>query len=407
MNYDLIGFLIVLIFSLFITVAYVTKKFPAALSKVLLGGTLMRGLGSMLRYIVLYGIYNGGDAGRYFRYGSIYANQIWMLDFSFFDRAYWAYRQLWGTQAVMFISGFVTSLIGPTKKGSFLFFSLLAYAGTLFIIKAFQRNFPNSDVKKYAIWVLFWPSLWFWPSSIGKDALILLATGLVLYGSTTKRISWIALLAGIAIAAFIRPHVAGVLVVSVAVAHWISPTTKWTFVHVLQGLLVLVLLGFVLKTSLAHVGLEELDLENLKEYVDTVSTRTTQGGSAITSGGFGVKGIFVAFVNMLFRPFPWEAGSPLSAAASAEMIFYWAMVIRRRRRIITLLKEWRHNQLLRVAVPLTLLYVIMLGMTVGNLGIIARQRVHILPLLLIWLEARPRSTLPVKKSTQLVLARQT
>jgi len=35
----------------------------------------------------------------------------------------------------------------------------------------------------------------------------------------------------------------------------------------------------------------------------------------------------------------------------------------------------------------------MLGVAVGNLGIIARQRVHIMPLLFIWLEAVPQTVL--------------
>jgi len=380
------------------------------MSKVLLAGMLMRVIGSLIRYWVLYGVYDGGDAGRYYRYGLIYASFIWQLDFSFFNPSYWRFGHWWGTQATMFFSGFVTSLIGPTKTGAFLFFSVLSFLGLLLFIRSFQRNFPHADAKKYAAFVLLWPSLWFWPSSIGKDALILLATGLVVYGYTGKspRIVWISMILGLAIAAAIRPHVAGVLIVSVAIAHWISPSTKWSFGHVLQGILVLIVLAYVLKTGLSRLGIEELDLENLKEYVDTVSVRTSEGGSTVIAPGLGIKGIPIAFVNILFRPFPWEAGSVLSAAASAEMIVFWGLVLLRRRRIIPLLMEWRQHRLLRFAIPLTLLYVFMLGMAVGNLGIIARQRVHVLPLLFIWLEATAPATkaalAPVRNRVGLVPA---
>jgi hypothetical protein len=53
------------------------------------------------------------------------------------------------------------------------------------------------------------------------------------------------------------------------------------------------------------------------------------------------------------------------------------------------LKQWRHNRLLRFAVPFAVGYTLMIGLTFGNLGIIARQRTPIIPFVFMILLASP------------------
>jgi hypothetical protein len=405
-GYDWPGFLIVLLFGFILSSSYLSSFFPKKLQTLIIFAFLVRVLGSLSRHWVIYGFYSGGDAGRYYRFGMTYAEKIWSFDFSFLQPAHWEYGKWWGTQAVMTISGFVLSIIGPTKRGEFLFFSILSLIGLLLFCKSFQRNFPFADLKKYARWILLWPSLWFWTSSVGKDALILLATGLVVFGYTSKRsgLHWTSMALGLLLASIIRPHVAGLLVVAVVIAHWISPKTRWTALHWLQGIVILVVAIFVIRSGFSNLGFADIDIDNVREYVAYVSTQTTQGGSAITAPGFGLLGIPLAFVNVLFRPFPWEVAHPLSAIAALEVFLFWCIVFIRRRRIAIVASHWRTNKLLRLAIPLTFLYVLMLGMAIGNLGIIARQRIHVLPLLFIWLEALPfprrvqsQSRLPVQR----------
>ena len=239
--------------------------------------------------------------------------------------------------------------------------------------------------------VIFCPSLWFWSSSVGKDALILVATCLVIYGYSahSKRIRWVAMVGGLVIAALIRPHVAGVLVVSVTIAHWLSPNARWSIIQLFQGLAIVIIAVFVIRHGFSDLGMEEIDMENIKGFVGKVNERSSQGGSAITAGGFSITGVPLAFVNVLFRPFPWEIGSPLMAACSLEVLFFWGMVVGRWRRIWPALKQFRSSRLLRLSVPFILLYSVMLGMAIGNMGILVRQRIQIIPLLLVWLEVIP------------------
>jgi hypothetical protein len=389
--YDWIGFFIVLIVALVITAGPIAHRFPKRLEGILIVGLLAHAAGSIVRYMVLYLVYDGGDAGRYYRMGLTYAEFLWRLDFTFLDPYYWEYAKLLGTQATIFISSFVLTFIGPTIRGEFLAFALLSFFGLILFCKAFYTNFPQSDLVSYARFLLLWPSLWFWPGSVGKDSLILLATALVVYGYSVKRtrVQWFTLILGLTLAGLVRPPVAGIMVVSLAIAHWISPWKKWTAAHFIQGVLILVLLGTVLTRVMGSMGMEEIDMDSLKTYVEKMNTKSTGGGSHIGAPSMGITGVPVAIINILFRPFPWEATSIFAAAASAELLLFWTLIFIRRKRVIALAVQWRTTRLLRLGVPLTILYVVALGMAAGNLGLIARQRIHILPLLLIWLEARP------------------
>ncbi len=352
-----------------------------------LEGFIVHSAGSLLRYYILYDYYSGGDAGRYYRWGLQYAARIWHLDFSFLLNTGFG----WGTQNTMFITGFMLSAIGPTKRGGFFVFALLAFLGLYLMLRAFQRNYPDSSAMKYATWLFFWPSLWFWPASIGKDALVLLATCMVVYGYCgAARISLMPMVAGLGLAGFLRPHVAGVLVVSIAVAHWFSPGKKRGKGHYLQGFLIMILLFFVVREGFSKLGVGNVDFDNVKEFVDSVSHRTSQGGSNISTPGFTLLGIPMAFVNILFRPFLWEAGNIMMVASALEMTLFWLVFWKRRRTIAAVAVRWRETRLMRLAIPLTLLYTLMLGLAFGNLGIIARQRIHVMPFLLLWLAVEPR-----------------
>jgi hypothetical protein len=114
------------------------------------------------------------------------------------------------------------------------------------------------------------------------------------------------------------------------------------------------------------------------------------GGSEVEAATVGLAGIPIALVNILLRPFPWEARNLMMLITAIEIAAFWGIVWFRRRTLLHALRHWRHDRLLRVAIPFILLYAITLGMVMGNMGIIARQRIFLFPFLFLLLEAVPR-----------------
>ena len=112
-----------------------------------------------------------------------------------------------------------------------------------------------------------------------------------------------------------------------------------------------------------------------------------QGGSAVSAVEVGPAGIPFALMNTLFRPFLWEAHNVASLFSALELTFMWGLLWFRRREFRAVLKVWRQHRVLRFALVFVLLYVIALGMSVTNLGLMARQRTLIFPLFFLLFEA--------------------
>ena len=61
---------------------------------------------------------------------------------------------------------------------------------------------------------------------------------------------------------------------------------------------------------------------------------------------FGPSGIPIALVNILTRPWPWEARNAMALLSSLEILGLWAIVFYRRKNFFHALKTWRSNPLL-------------------------------------------------------------
>lgn len=385
------GFLLVVLFVICAAVAVSLSHAPRTLRNILVVALLLRALGVVGRYEMVFNYYDGlGDSAQYFLEGSAIAAELRDLNFSVLsleeDQSQW-----WGTPFVTKVTGVVVALIGPTIRGSFLVFSLLAFLGLCLLVAAFASAFPERASWAYGRWVFFLPSLWFWPSSIGKEALIVLATGLFVYGFVGRReaFHWLPLGAGLLLAFAIRPHFAMVLVLGAAAAHWMGRVKGNFLVRVAEALVLLVISSFIVSRGLGEFGIEGLDQESIQGYMQWRSGLSSVGGSRVEAAGIGVTSVPLALVNTLLRPFPWEVRSLPTVLASGELLLFWGLVYRRRRQLLPALRAWRNSRMSRLALPLLLIYLLMLGMVMGNLGIIARQRTPAWPLLLLWLEAAP------------------
>ncbi|HET7584811.1 MAG TPA: hypothetical protein VFK13_07890 [Gemmatimonadaceae bacterium] len=370
------------------------SRLPRALKLLVLAGLALRVVGAVTRYLVLTQYYHGvGDAIGYFDVGLGYARSFRHWDFSqVLDPLIWREGTWTGTQFMYLPSGLVLAVIGPTLVGEFVVFSLFAFVGLLGFARAFRRAFPTVPLSRYARWIWLFPSLWFWPSSVGKEAVIMLGIGLAVLGYIGRRgrINWFAIGSGTVLVYAVRPQFAAVLVLCFIVGHWLSFGGKWTPARMVQGVLILALGLGAIWYSLRTIGAGGFDVEGVQSYIETEPARRVGGGSAIDAVPLSPLGAPQALFNVLFRPFPWEVDNPMVAFSCLEMLFFWGLVIHQRRRLAISLRQWRSNRLLRVSIPFVLAYSLSIGFLITNLGIIARQRVFLFPFLFAILEAMPQ-----------------
>jgi hypothetical protein len=383
----------------------------ARLAQFLVLALVVRIIGSTLRYEVLDAFYGGGgDSKLYFFFGRQYADRIRDLDFGFLLGDDTIDGRWWGAQFMKSLTGFVMFVIGDHVRAAFLVFACSAFVGVVLFVEAFGVSYGANRRPAFAKWLWFWPSVWFWPSSIGKESVLMLAIGLVVraYVGRNGRPLWPMFAAGLLLAAAIRPHVAMIVALSALLAELVRQRPKkLPGNRVLPAIAALVLAGLSVQFGLRQLGLGDADLEGIEEYFENRAAHTEQGGSQISrvSGPLTVP---MGLVNVLMRPFPWEARG-LTALSSAEIWLLWLLVFNRRQRVRLAIHRWRENRFLVFAFPLGTSLALLYGIAFANLGIIARQRVVIFPFLLSLLAASERDastqTLPRPVSAPRLLAR--
>lgn len=389
---EIIGVVVAVVFTAGVAGAVSVSRLPRPLKVLICAALALRVVGSWLRYTILFEFYDGsGDAMRYYRKGVEYADRLWQLDFSpFFDSSLWLREHWWGTTFVPFPSGVILSIIGPSPLGEFLVFSLMAFLGLVGFAIAFRQVYPHVPLSRYARWIWLFPSLWYWPSSVGKEAVLLMGLGLSVAGfiGRRERINWLLLSVGVFFVFAIRPQVAAVVLVAFVLAQWLSLGARWTVRKAVQGLLILAMGLGGTRLAMTSVGLDGLDTEGVIGYIEAES-KQEMGDSRIAPVGPGLTKVPVALVNILGRPFIWEARNPMMLLSALEILAFWVIVWLRRRNVVQALRQWRTDRFLRLAVPFVFVYAITLGMVITNLGVLARQRIFLFPFLFVLLEAMP------------------
>ncbi len=127
-----------------------------------------------------------------------------------------------GTGFIDDLTGLIYALTGPSRLGGFLVYSFIGFWGLFLFHRAARIGLPEGSQRRYALLVFFLPSLVFWPSSIGKEAVMMLSLGLCAYGAARilerQGWGWICLAAGVGLGYMVRPHVPVVVLAALAVA---------------------------------------------------------------------------------------------------------------------------------------------------------------------------------------------
>ena len=358
-------------------------------------GFVAKLVGTLGRYGVAYGVYDGAaDAERYNLYAAAHY-YLWRDGTIVWE---WSGKQ--GTQFMELITTAVYTVIGPSTLAGFVVFSSFAFWGAYFLYRAFCVALPDGDHRRYAVLVFLLPSMLYWPSSIGKEAWLMLFVGVTALGAAkhfSRQRGALSLVAmGAAGTALIRPHVAVLLFGALLMAQLFRPTRARSLdvISKVGGVLVMVLsLGILATASASFLGIDDLTWQAISESVDWASGQASQGGSAFTTVDLASPfGVPVAMATVLFRPFPWEARNVQLLLQSLEGLLLIVLVIRSRSRLRHLPGIMRRNPYVTFAVVYVGAFIWAFA-GFGNFGILARQRVLMLPFFLVLL------ALPKKQDT--------
>ncbi|MEY2567253.1 MAG: hypothetical protein QOE35_1782 [Actinomycetota bacterium] len=352
----------------------------------------VKAIGILARFVMIYGLYHGkSDATEYYGAGRSLADQFRAGDYSV------DVGKFIGTGFLKIVTGIVFSITDPTKLGGFFVFGWFSFLGVYLCYRAMRVACPELDSRRYFFLLFFLPSTLFWPSSIGKEAWMVLTVGATAYGvalllkAKPRGVLWTG--AGLLGSAACRPHITLMLFVGLTAAFLLRRPVKRLPTNILVkglGIVVLLVVGSVVIGGVAQkFNLDSFDAEGVDAALTRTQAQTSKSGSEFTA----VKATNpaqapVAIVTVLFRPFPFEAGTPLALGTAVEASFLLLLTIRGWRRIAAAIRMMVRVPYLAFVGSYTFVFCLAFG-SIGNFGILARQRVQMLPLFVLLLAVPP------------------
>ena len=338
------------------------------------------------RYYMVAVTYERGDSFRYADTAVLLRRGFLTGDF---DLSPLGENSITGTQFVEIVTGLVYTAIGPTFLGGYIFFSWLCFIGLFFFYRAFCVAIPDGDSIRYALLLFFLPSMLFWPSSIGKEALMTLALGLTAYGCAlmlTRRFgASLYLLPGLAGILMIRPHVAMFVIAGLSLGYILRgfggqrKVALGSFRTIFGLAVIAAATLLVIRQVSQFFGLDEFNLDTATQTLESASEQTGQGGSEFdTSPGPSLADLPMDLVTVLFRPFPFEVHNVQALLAALEGSILMLLFILSWPRLRTIAKRLATQPYITFCITYIVLFCFIFS-SFQNFGILARERVMVYP----------------------------
>lgn len=393
LSYDIVGGLIVLPVLAGVSIALLTSRArregDLRLVRILVLAVVVKlVVGPVIRYGVIQEVYGGvADAQGYHGAGRLIAGALRDGRFP---------ADLGGggdgTQAINLLTGLVYTVTGVTKLGGFMVFSWLALLGLFAFYAAFRLAFPDGDHHRYAKLVFFLPTMVFWPSSLGKEAWLVLCLGLATYGVarllTRHPGGFTCLAVGLGGGVLVRPHMAMLVFVALVPAYLVRrspPGRGRRSLAKMTGIATLAVLGIFLSGQFVdYFKLDDLSQSSIDELLERTGEQSGTGGSEYDAVNAAANPALVPFAvfTVVARPLPTETHNAQAVVASLEGLFLLGLVVWSWRRVLAAGRQFLRSPFLAFALTYSLLFCVAFS-SIGNFGILARQRVQLYPVLVV------------------------
>ena len=299
----------------------------------------------------------------------------------------WPFTEYTSTAFADIITGVVLLVIGTSFPAAVAAFAVLSYFGQFLYYRAFLVALPNGNRYLAATLLMLLPSIVYWTAPMGKDSLILFFMSLAIFGyaqvtsgGSTK--GWLFFTLGMAGSAFVRPHIAAMLAMACTVPYLLSRNRQGLLGMLARMFAIpLLLVGTYFLVSQAQQFVHAEDVQSAVSRLETIQKGLQIGGGSSFGGSLGSRMALAPFLP--FRPFPWEVHSTQMAISSLEGMVLLALFWIRRRKMLMALRCWRQSPVLFMAALYCAEFLIVFSAASGNFGTLSRQRVMMLPLLIV------------------------
>lgn len=294
------------------------------------------------------------------------------------------------------VLAFIYQFVGSNITAGFFVFTLFGWIGATFFYKAAVIAFPSIDRMRYAMLLFFMPTLIYWPSSLGKDAWMLMMLGLTTYGVALlgqrlgNPIGIACLVGGMYGAALIRGHLVAIAAVAFVAAQMWPRRGGGVVRTVITAAVAVAVLTFASKALNSTFGTGTNADGSSGNSISSVLARTTdqtaQGGSQFTPTPVTSPLMLpLGAITVLFRPLPvLDTHSVQQLVGALESMTLLVLTYKSRDRLKRAFRLFNREVHIRFAATYTLAFIIPFSY-IANFGILARQRTQVLPLFFVLL----------------------
>ena len=307
---------------------------------------------------LLYTLSNPADSIKYFITGSFNSESFSL-----------------GTKAIISLVGLL-KLFDLSYLGCFLVFNIFGTIGLIAFDGSLRQllNTSSNQLKLFGTIIVFLPSISFWSSAIGKDAISFMSVGFALWAALDFKNRKLLFATAVILMLFVRPHMAGLLILAVGGSVIFDKSTNIK-VKILVGSVAAAVSVVLVPFALNYAGVgDTVDSNSLQSYIEKRQGYNMQGGGSVDIANMSLP---MQMVTYLFRPLPFEARGISSLASSIDntlllFLFFWGI------RKIKKIKSTTSN------LPFMWFYalssLLILSMITANLGIAMRQKWMFMPM---------------------------
>lgn len=274
------------------------------------------------------------------------------------------------TESLVYI---ITRVFDSNYLNTTLVSNIFGVIGLIYLYLSIKRFLP--DIGKLWVLILFIPSMSFWSAGLGKDSISFMATCLFLYGITESKKPKPTIILAFLTMFMVRPHIAFIMIVSFVI-YFIIKSKVHIVLKVLLLPIILIFSIVALQYVQQYVGLGDVSLDSLDEYVNQRQGFNQEGGSSLDIASMSYP---MQMFTYVFRPLPFEAHSIVALITSIENTILLILFM-----YITFKSKFNFTVLFRNQNLWLFTYAFLtctiLALTTANLGIATRQKWMFMPI---------------------------